>query len=89
MVHGTDGTRKGVREGEVLCVIIAGDSSLTQRQKLEPLLEARGVPGFVCLSRERIGGAIGRAEVSAVGLTDKNFARRAAELATMLVSPQE
>jgi ribosomal protein L7Ae-like RNA K-turn-binding protein len=88
LIHGTDMTRKAVRDGEVRLVLLAGDGSPTQAQKLVPLLEARGVPFHVCLSREALGVAIGRGPVSAVGITNESFAKRAAELAAQLASPQ-
>lgn len=88
LVHGTDMTRKAVREGEVRCVLLAADGSPAQAQKLIPLLQARKVPFHVCLSREALGSAIGRGPVSAVGITNESFAKRAAVLASALSSPQ-
>ena len=43
LVHGTDATRRAVREGSVLLVLVAGDAAAGQMGKLLPLLEARGV----------------------------------------------
>ena len=89
LVFGTDGVRRGIREGGVGFVLLAEDGSPTQRRKLVPLLEARNVPYRVLFGQERLGAAMGRAPVSAVGLTDRNFVRRAAELADALSSPQD
>jgi len=89
LVHGTDATRRSVRDGEIAGVLLAADTSPTQSKKLVPLLEARGVPYAVCLTRGMIGAALGRGDVSAVGLTDRNFARRALELAAALPIPQD
>ena len=86
---GTDMTRQKVRDGEVLCVLIAADASSTQRQKLEPLVQARGIPCFTTSTREELGAAVGRPTVSAVGVTQDSFARRAAELAAAIPSPQD
>ncbi|HEX8692121.1 MAG TPA: ribosomal L7Ae/L30e/S12e/Gadd45 family protein [Longimicrobium sp.] len=84
LVYGTDGTRRAVRDGEVAAALLAADTSPTQRDKLVPLLEARGVPHATCLTREGLGAALGRAGVSAVGITHESFARRALELAAAL-----
>ena len=89
LVHGTDLTRRGVRDGDVTAVILAGDTSPTQRLKLVPLLEARGTRYATCLTRERLGAALGRDAVSAVGFTHDGFARRALELASALDAPQD
>jgi ribosomal protein L7Ae-like RNA K-turn-binding protein len=88
VVHGTGGTRQGVRDGEVAGVLIAADSSPTQTKKLVPLLEARGVPYAACLTRAEIGAAMGQGPVTALGIKDRNFARRALDLAASLRSPQ-
>ena len=87
LVRGTDATRQAVRDGDVHGVIVAADTSPTQRQKLVPLLEARRVRFHECLTRQALGAALGRAPVSAAGLTNAGFARRAAELAAALHAP--
>jgi ribosomal protein L7Ae-like RNA K-turn-binding protein len=89
VVTGTDMVRRGIRDGEVVHVILAADASPTQQQKLVPLLEVRGVPFRALLDRERLGAALGKGAVSAVGLTNRGFAGRAAELADVITSPQE
>src|SRR5215218_3158615 len=88
LVHGTDATRRSVRDGEIVGVLLAADSSPTQSKKLVPLLEARGVPYAVCLTRAEIGSAMGQGPVTALGIKDRNFARRALELAAALRAPQ-
>ncbi len=89
VVTGTDQVRKAVRDGTVAGAILAADASPTQREKLLPLLEVRRIPHHIALLREQLGGAMGRAPVSAVGLTTRGFARRAAELARALASVQD
>ncbi|HEU0055449.1 MAG TPA: ribosomal L7Ae/L30e/S12e/Gadd45 family protein [Longimicrobium sp.] len=89
LVHGTDMTRRAARDGEVRSVILAADTSPTQTQKLVPLLEARGIPFAICLGRDAIGGALGKSAVSAVGITNDSFARRALELAAALSNPRD
>lgn len=88
VLSGTDGVRGGIRQGEVAFVLLAADGSPTQRRKLTPLLDARGIPYRILLDRERLGAAVGKGPASALGLTNRNFARRAAELADALSSPQ-
>jgi ribosomal protein L7Ae-like RNA K-turn-binding protein len=84
LVHGTEATRAGVRDGEAAGVLLAADTSPTQSKKLVPLLEARGVPYAACLTRAAIGAAIGQGPVSALVIKDRHFARRALELAGQL-----
>lgn len=89
LVHGTDATRRAVREGGVLYVLVAGDVAPGQSGKLLPLLEARGVPYAHTLSRVALGAATGREFVSAIGITQDGFARRARQLADALATQQE
>ncbi|MDP9348631.1 MAG: L7Ae/L30e/S12e/Gadd45 family ribosomal protein [Gemmatimonadota bacterium] len=89
VIMGTDAVRGGIRKDEVRFVLLAGDASPTQQRKLIPLLEARGIPYRVLLTRERIGAAAGKGPVSAVGIKNQSFAVRAAELSDAFTSPQE
>jgi ribosomal protein L7Ae-like RNA K-turn-binding protein len=84
VVSGVDPVRRAARQNGVLRVILAEDSAPGQQQKLTPLLEARGVPFHHCFTRDELGAAIGRGAVSAVGITDRNLARRAGELVAAL-----
>lgn len=89
VVFGTDGVRRGIREGGVGFVLLAADGSPTQHRKLTPLMEAKGVPYRTLLDQERLGAAVGRGPISAIGVTGQSFARRAAELADAISFPQE
>src|SRR5688572_28625562 len=69
------------RDGKVSAAVLAGDASPTQARKLVPLLQARGIPFAVCSNQADLGAALGKGPVSAVGIMDSSFARRAMELA--------
>lgn len=79
IVTGTDAVRRAVRDGEVARVLLATDAAPGQAGKLTPLLEARQVPFHFLTTRDVLGAAVGRGPVSALGLTNQNFARRAGE----------
>lgn len=78
---GTDMVRGAARDGKVAAAVLAGDASPTQARKLVPLLEARGIPFAVCSNQADLGAALGKGPISAVGIIDPSFARRAMELA--------
>ncbi len=80
VLWGTERVRDGVRAGEVLLVIVAADASENSLDKLVPLLEKRGVPHVVRFNRSQLGDAVGKAPLSAVGLTDASFAARLKDL---------
>ena len=84
VVTGTDSVRQAVRDERVHRVFLAEDAAPGQRQKLEPLLQARQVPSHSLFSRIELGSAVGRSPVSAVGVTDLKLARRLGEMVSAL-----
>jgi len=86
LVTGTEAVRQAVREERVHRVILAEDVAPGQRRKLLPLLQARAVPSHTLFSRVELGSAVGRGPVSALGVTDRNLARRLGELVSALTS---
>jgi ribosomal protein L7Ae-like RNA K-turn-binding protein len=84
IVSGIDAVRRAARENNVFRVILADDAAPGQQGKLTPLLEARRVPFHTVFTRDELGAATGRGAVSAIGITDRNFARRTGELVAAL-----
>lgn len=80
VVPGTDRVRIAARRGELHFVLVARDAARNAREKLLPLLTARGIPFREGFSRTALGEAVGRSQLSAVGLTDASLARRIGEL---------
>ena len=78
---GSERVREAARAGELRFAIVAADTSAQRRDRLVPLLSGLGVPHVVGLDRERIGYAVGRAPLGAVGVTEVSFAERLALLA--------
>lgn len=80
VVPGSERVRQAVLEGEVRFAVVAADASGHRRDRLVPLLSGHGVPHIVAFDRERIGHAVGRAPLGAVGVTEVTFAERLAVL---------
>jgi len=76
VVAGTQRVREALRDGHVRFAIVAGDASENSRDRIVPALVDRGVPVTAAFDRTRLGAAIGRSAVSAIGVTDGSFARR-------------
>jgi uncharacterized protein len=89
VVVGIDRVRKAVRDGKVRRVILASDAAEGQVGKLVPLLEARRVPYHHRFDQARLGAALGRDPVSAVGISNVSLERRVAELIAALPSSQD
>lgn len=80
VVPGTDRVREAARSDNLHFVLIASDLSDNSRDKLLPLLNARQIPYAIVSDRDALGGAVGRAPLSALGITEKKLAARVVEL---------
>jgi ribosomal protein L7Ae-like RNA K-turn-binding protein len=78
---GTGSTRRALKEGRARLVLLAQDASEAQRDKVMNLLRHGDTPRATVGTREALGSAVGSAPVSAVAVTDKQFAK---ELVTRL-----
>ncbi|MEX1182959.1 MAG: ribosomal L7Ae/L30e/S12e/Gadd45 family protein [Gemmatimonadota bacterium] len=76
IVPGTERVREAARGGGLSLVILATDASGNSREKLLPLLVARGVSHVIRYDRSQLGAAVGRAQLSAVGVVDRALADR-------------
>jgi ribosomal protein L7Ae-like RNA K-turn-binding protein len=76
VVWGTQQVREAVRAGRVHFAMVADDLTATGRDKLIPMLDGREVPYAVRYSRDRLGGAVGRSPLAALGVTDAGFGAR-------------
>ena len=74
--RGTAATQRAVRDGRALLVLLAEDASQVQLDKIVKLLRHRETPRVTLGSRVELGAAVGSAPLSAVAVTDKNFANR-------------
>jgi ribosomal protein L7Ae-like RNA K-turn-binding protein len=80
VLPGTDRVREAARAGSLEFVLVASDSSDNSRDKLVPLLDSRRIPYAVVFDRDALGGAVGRAPLSALGITEKKLADRVKEM---------
>jgi ribosomal protein L7Ae-like RNA K-turn-binding protein len=75
VVKGTDATRRALRKGEARLVVLAGDGSETQKNKVLPLARAKGVHCGTLGDRAELGAAIGSGPLTVVGVTQASFAK--------------
>src|SRR5688500_1608068 len=76
VISGTDRVREAARGEGVRLVLLARDASANSREKLVPLLTARGISHVIRYDRNELGAAIGRGRLSAVGVMDRALADR-------------
>jgi ribosomal protein L7Ae-like RNA K-turn-binding protein len=74
VARGTGSVREALRRGEAYLVLLARDASPTQTKKITGILEHRDVPSVAFWTQEELGRALGGQPVSAVALTEPDFA---------------
>jgi ribosomal protein L7Ae-like RNA K-turn-binding protein len=74
-VVGVEQVRVEAKRGTVQLAIVAHDASRHSREKVVPLLRAKGVDVIEVLSADELGAAVGREQTAAVGITDAGLAR--------------
>lgn len=89
ILPGTERVREAARSGDARLVIVAGDASGNTRDKLIPLLLARGVPHALAYDRALLGEAVGRAPLGAVAVLDASFAARLEQLLAQSAGTRE
>ena len=62
------------QRGQLACVLVAPDASPNGRQKIVPLLRARGIEMIEAFDARTLGAAVGRETTTAVGILDAHLA---------------
>jgi ribosomal protein L7Ae-like RNA K-turn-binding protein len=75
VVVGVEQVRAEVRKASIRLALVAHDASRHSREKVLPLLKAKGVMVLEVLSAEELGAAVGREQTAAVAITDAGLAR--------------
>jgi len=71
---GTDAARRAAREGEARLILMAGDASGVQLDKIRSVLKSRPIPWAILGDRATLGAALGLGPVSAVAVTAQPLA---------------
>ena len=73
---GTGAVRRAIREGEAQLILMAGDASSVQLDKIRTTLHDRPIPQVVLGDRNTLGAAVGMAPLSAVAVTNRSLAEK-------------
>jgi len=73
---GTDAVRRAIREGEAQLILMAGDASGVQLEKIRTTLNDRSIPQVILGDRSTLGAAVGLAPLAAVAVTSRSLADR-------------
>lgn len=67
--------RVEAKKGTLKLAVVAHDVSRHSRDKVIPLLKAKGIDIIEVLSADELGAACGRDQTAALGITDAGLAR--------------
>lgn len=73
---GTDQARRAVHRGEARLILMAGDASSVQLDKIRSAMRNRPIPQGTLGDRATLGAAVGRGSVSALAVTSASFAEQ-------------
>jgi len=92
-VIGVEQVRDAAKRDQLMLAVVATDASPHSREKLLPLLRARRISFIELPSAAELGAAVGREQVAAVGIVDRQLAKGIREVArsgsSMVESSQE
>jgi ribosomal protein L7Ae-like RNA K-turn-binding protein len=71
---GSRETRSALRKGRIALVLLAGDGSSRDGERLKRIADEEGVPVRTVSTREELGSWVGFGPVSVLGLTDRRLA---------------
>jgi len=80
VVPGTVPARRAVLRGEARLILMAGDASSVQLDKIRSALRNRPIPQGTLGDRAMLGAAVGRGRISALAVTSASFADRLLEV---------
>ncbi|HKW11570.1 MAG TPA: ribosomal L7Ae/L30e/S12e/Gadd45 family protein [Gemmatimonadaceae bacterium] len=75
VVVGVEQVRTAAKKGTLVFAVVAPDASANSREKVVPLLRARGVNFVEGPTAAELGAAVGRVQTAAVGVVDPQLAR--------------
>jgi ribosomal protein L7Ae-like RNA K-turn-binding protein len=75
VVVGVEQVRAEAKKGTMRLAVVAHDASRHSREKVIPLLKAKGIDIIEVMSADELGAAVGREQTAAVGITDAGLAR--------------
>lgn len=73
---GTEAVRRAIREGEAYLILMAGDASRVQLDKIRTTLHEKAIPQVILGDRDTLGAAVGLAMLSAVAVTNRSLANQ-------------
>lgn len=75
MVSGDFAVQGAIKSGKAKLLIVANDASAATKKEYQYQAENRDIPIYYALTKEQLGGAIGKALRAAVAVNDNGFVK--------------
>ena len=75
LIYGSENTALKVRSGKAYLAIVASDASPTTKKLLQNKCKSFSVPLIEFSTKEDLGSVLGKSDISALGVSDRNLAK--------------
>lgn len=75
LLYGSENVVMSARQGKVSLAVMAGDASERTKKLLTNKCKSFSVPLYEYSTKEELGKALGKSDISALGVSDRNFAK--------------
>ena len=75
LIYGSENAVNSARQGKAYLVIMAGDASDRTKKLLRNKCKSFSVPLFEYSTKADLGSALGKSDISALSVSDRNFAK--------------
>lgn len=75
VISGDFGVQSAIKSGKAKLLIVATDASDSTKKEYQYLATSKNITMYCALSKEQLGGAIGKALRAAVIITDEGFTK--------------
>ncbi len=82
LIYGSESVAVSARQGKARLVIMAGDASDGTKKLLRNKCKSFSVPLFEYSTKAELGKSLGKSDISALGVSDRNFAKAITDILT-------
>ena len=75
IIYGSESVVLSARQGKAKLAVMAGDASERTKKLMRNKCKSFSVPLFEFSTKAELGGALGKSDISALGISDRNFAK--------------
>ncbi|MBO4897994.1 MAG: ribosomal L7Ae/L30e/S12e/Gadd45 family protein [Clostridia bacterium] len=75
LIYGSENVVLSARQGKIKLAVMASDASERTKKLMQNKCKSFSVPLLEFSTKEELGSVLGKSDISALGVTDRNFAK--------------